>query len=333
MLKRLLKCAALICAMALTLSLFGCSDTSWAVKVGNNTMPSGVYLFWLTQASSSVKQNASSGTDPWAQTVSGGTAVTYATNSALDYTKQCAEIENLCANLKIKSTATDTSSAVSFASNEMKTNSGTYSGNGISSTSLQRVYEDFAILRPKLFTAIYGKGGAKAVSDADLVKFSADYSKVKHIVILTNDSAGAALTGDALAKVDATYKEALAAAQIKGANFDQLMTKYTQDVDANGAPNSPTGYLFTKASAATSGFDQTFIDTAFKSKVGDITGFTASYGYDIMLRVPLDPTDNTTLLSNMKSAEFVTYIQDQITKEKFQKNDAAINYYNPRNLK
>lgn len=332
MLKRLLKSAALVCAMSLTLSLYGCSDTSWAVKVGNNTMPSGIYLFWLTQVSSSIKQNASSGTDPWAQTISGsGTAVTYATKNAMDYTKQCAEIENLCAKLKITASANDTTSAKSFASAQMSTNSATYSGNGISTVSMQRVYEDFIILKPKLFAVIYGKGGEKAVSDADLAKFSADYAKVKHIVLLTKDSTtGAALAADALAKVDATYAEAKAAATAKDANFDQLMVKYTQDLDSYGAPASPNGYLFTKATAATSGLDPIFIEKAFSLKVGEVTSFTASYGYDIMLRVPLD---NTEMLQSMKSKDFETYLQEQVTKETFKQNDTAVNYYNPKTLK
>jgi hypothetical protein len=330
MLKKFLKCTALICVMSLTFSLYGCSDTSWAVKVGNTTMPSGVYLYFLTGVSQNIVQSVSSGVDPWSQTYSGSNITVIATNYALNQTKQCAEIENLCAKMKIISTVNDKNSAISFASGQMSANSATYSNNGISSTSLQQIYQDLGVLSDKLFTALYSKGGTLAVSDTDLKKFSSDYVRIKHIVLLTSDSSGTALTGDALAKVTKTANDVLTAAQAKDANFDQLMVQYSQDLDKNGTPNSPTGYLFTKASAATTGYDTTFVDTAFGMKIGEIKLIKASYGYDIMTRLDLD---NGTMLYTMKSADFTKYLQDQFTKDKGVANDAAINHYNPKNLK
>lgn len=341
MLKKVIKCAAIICVMSLTFSLCGCSDTSWAVKVGNTTMPSGIYLFWLTQVSANIKQNTSSGTDPWSQTISKTTAETYARTNALDYTKQVAEIENLCAKLKITATANDISSAISFASSQMSANSATYSSNGISSASLQRLYKDFAILRPKLFTAIYSAGGEKAVSDAELTKFYVDnFVKVKHIVLLTTDpSTNAAITGKALE--DLKKNAASVLAEAKGANFDQLMIKYSQDTPDGtvGKPSNAEGYIFTRTSAAQSNFDQTFVDTAFSMNVGEIKQIEASYGYDIMLKLKIDEnntyfdTNKTSILGEMKAADFEAYIQDKIAKDKVVINDAAINYYKPKNLK
>jgi hypothetical protein len=343
MLKKFLKCAAFICAMSLTLSLYGCSDTSWAVKVGTTTVPSGVYLFWLTQVAGSVTQNASSGTDPWSQTISGTTAVIYASKNALDYTEQCGEIENLCAKMKITSTSNDKNSAIAFASSQMSANSSTYSSNGISSASLQRVYEDFGILRNKLFTAIYGTGGTNAVADTDIKSYyTSNFVKIKHIVVLTSDAtSGTALTGDALTKANNTATAAFNEANVKGANFDALMVKYSQDTPtgAVGAPNEATGYIFSKSSAATNGFDSTFISTAFSMKVGAVEKVQTSYGWDIMYKLQVDQdstyydANKASILSEMKSADFDKYIQDQLTKDKPVQNDAAINYYNPKKLK
>jgi hypothetical protein len=342
MLKRVLKCTAFICAMALTFSLYGCSDTSWAVKVGNTTMPSGVYLFWLTQASANIKSGTSSGTDPWSQTISGSPAVTYATTNALDYTNQSAEIENLCAKLKITATTNDKNSAISFVSSELSANSAVYSGNGISSASLQRVYEDFIILRPKLFTAIYSAGGEKAVPDADLKNFYADnFVKIKHIVILKIDANGTALTGAALTKANNTATESYTAATAKNANFDQLMVKYSQDTPDTkvGKPNEPTGYIFDQSSASQNGFDTTFISTSFSMKVGEIQKVETSYGTDIMLKLKVDENytyfdaNKNSILGEMKSKDFTAYIQDQITKDKPVVNQPAINYYSPTKIK
>jgi len=348
MLRKFLKCAAVICAMSLTFSLCGCSDTSWAVKVGSNTMPSGVYLFWLTQVAGEIEQNTSSGVDPWTQTVSGGgTTTTYATTNALDMTEQCAEIENLCAKMKITATTDDVNSAVSFAASEISADSNTFSGNGISSASVQRVYQDYETLRSKLFTAIYGPTGTQPVSDTALKSYYAsNYVKIKHIVILTEDSSGNALTGTALTTANNDATAAYNAATANPANFESLMTKYSDDTSTgvpggtiNGSMTGANYYIFSEASAEQSGFDTTFTSTAFSMKVGDIQKVQASYGWDIMLKEQVDSdytyynANTSSILQEMKGSDFVTYLEAQIKKDVAVTNDAAINHYNPANLK
>ena len=343
MLRLFKRSAAVLCTAALAFSLSGCADTTWVAKLNNESIPTGMYLKFLVDAHDIVSyyaQNASSTvSDPWSMTLGSTSAETWAINYSMESTKQYVMVEQLCKKRNITLTSAEQSTAQKSAESAMSNNNA-YEKNGISKASVQRIYADES-LATKLFNSYYTGKGEKAVSDADLKSYYAsNYVKIKHIVLLTVDNSGNALTTDKVAEVKKKADGILAKAKAAPATFDSLMTQYNQDKDSTtGKQNSPTGYIFSKATAENAGYDSTFTSTALSMKVGEIQEIKTSYGYDIMLKIKVDEnydyfsTNKSSILGAMKGTDFQTTIANAVKSAKFEENKAAINHYNPRKLK
>lgn len=346
---KLIKPIAFVCAAAISASvLAGCSDKSWAVSVDGTKMPTGVYLAFLLQAKSQVQQQAaysttsagSASSNPWSQKVEGKDAKTWAEDTALTYVEEMAVIENLCAKRKLSVTASESSLAANYANSEAAQEGNLYSANGISNESIARVSRDFQYLQVKLFNSYYDAGGDKAVSTADLQKYYLNnYVRIKHIVIKTTDASGNALTGAALKKVDTEANGVLANAKTNPSQFSALMKKYSQDVDSNKSPNQPDGYVFSKYSAENNNYDTTFTSTAFSMKNNEIKMIKASYGYDIMYKLPVTKSDSfltsakTSILYEIKKDDFQNTINSAVKSAKIVKNNSTLKHYDPSTLK
>jgi len=343
-----IKICAFVCALAVGLTVTGCADTTWALKDGDITIPTGVYNYYLLGGASTVQALASSAnaassgstvSDIWSQTVSKTNAVTWTMNSALESCKELVAIEKLCASRKITLSSTEKTSASSTASTSYGSYTSLFTKNDISETSIQRIAKDM-YLKQALFTSYYGTNGDKAVSEGDIEDYyTKNFAHIKQIFIAKfNTSTYAALTGDDLTAAEKKAKEAYAAASADVKNFSTYVTKYNQDT---GMTSNPDGYIFSKKTAVDSNhnYDTKFTDLAFSLKVGAVGMSESDMGWFIEYRVETDPKASTftdsmkeTVLSEMKNDEFEKIITDQVAKETFQQNEKTMNYYNPKKL-
>lgn len=349
---KVLRPLALACALSLTFALTGCSDTSWIEKVDGVTVTPGMYIAFMLSPRENVLEQAAAASDsavannPWSQTISSTPAVAWVQNQALQECGDLAIIEELSSSMKVSLSSSEENVAVSTANADNSQYSG-YALNGVSTDSLKRIVGDYSSLEIKLFNAYYGPGGKQAVSDTDLkTYFGKNYVRIEHIVFKNTDASGNALPTAQAAQVKAKADQVLKLAKAgKGANFTALMNQYSDD-KTSGKVNDPAGYIFSQNSNgqySSDPYDDTLISTGFTMKVGDIQEITASYGYDVMYKVPLN-SDMTTynqyftqnrqeILQEMKSADFQTMIDNALSKAKIQKNQAAINKYTPQSIK
>lgn len=155
----------------------------------------------------------------------------------------------------------------------------------------------------KLQEKYFGPDSGSYPTDAEVLSYAQDdlgYYRAKHILLLTKDmekpikNEDGTATGEYEPLDDATIaeKKALAdqlLAQLRAADdpvalFDELMNEYSEDT---GLATNPDGYTTQKGRMVSE-----FEDTALALKDGEISDVVeSSYGYHIILRLPLDPAD------------------------------------------
>ena len=155
----------------------------------------------------------------------------------------------------------------------------------------------------KLQEKYFGPDSGSYPTDAEVLSYAQDDLQIyraKHILLLTRDmtkpitNEEGVPTGEYEPLDDAAIaeKKALAdrlLAQLRASDdpvtlFDELMNQYSEDT---GLAANPDGYTTQKGQMVAE-----FEDTALALKDGEISGVVeSSYGYHIILRLPLDPAD------------------------------------------
>lgn len=144
-------------------------------------------------------------------------------------------------------------------------------------------------LYQNLLTLYLTEGSPLYVSNKDLALYAAQngYITADHILLATKDLS----TGESLSDEAKAEKKALAEELVEKLNaytgddlasyFAELADEYSEDT---GRASYPTGYTFTNGSMV-----QEFEDAAYALSEGEVSGIVeSSFGYHILLRLPLD---------------------------------------------
>lgn len=290
------KATAAVLAAALCLSAAGCSgtDKSWAVKTDSKSIPIGCYIYNLyssyQQASMKVSDTSKSVLE---QKVENKDAKTWIRGEALSSTRELLLLDKKMSELKLTLSDADkkrVSDANSAAWSKYSANMEKY---GIAQTSFEQSYGNAVVKEEKIFNAIYGKGGTKAVADSELkdfyVKNSTDFSFIV-CTLYTQDSSGSTTA------------------------FTDKEKKNAEEILENYATQIKTGKLtMTKAAAAYKVLKKLSDEQLHTVKAN----FTGSSSY---------PEAMTTALKSMKAGEVKTLeLKDQQMFILMQKDDSAKN--------
>ena len=167
-------------------------------------------------------------------------------------------------------------------------------------------------LYQNLYELYNTEGSALYASDEDLAVYAADqnYITADHILLSTKDLT----TGEALTDEQKAEKKALAE-EIKQkldacegdideltALFQELADQYSEDP---GRETYPTGYTFTTGSMV-----QEFEDAAYALSEGEVSEIVeSSFGYHILLRLPLD---KSAAADEVREEYFTNFIAEQV---------------------
>lgn len=187
-------------------------------------------------------------------------------------------------------------------------------------------------LYQNLYQLYNTEGSALYASDEDLAVYAADqnYITADHILLSTKDLT----TGEALTDEQKAEKKALAE-EIKQkldacegdideltALFQELADQYSEDP---GRETYPTGYTFTTGSMV-----QEFEDAAYALSEGEVSEVVeSSFGYHILLRLPLD---KSAAADEVREEYFTNFIAEQVdaatmaTSEDYDKLDPQALY-------
>ena len=163
------KCAAVLTAGALALSMAACSsDTSWIMRKDPLEMPVGVYINNLIQSyyeATTLVEDAEQ--DVLSQQIEGQDAEDWIQQNAIDETKKAMAI---CSEFNARNIAFSQEQLLSCqeqAASYYEQAGDNLEKNGISQDSIELIYQ-IAYMKTQLFQALYGPSGEDPVSDEEL---------------------------------------------------------------------------------------------------------------------------------------------------------------------
>ena len=165
-------------------------------------------------------------------------------------------------------------------------------------------------LYQNLYQLYNTEGSALYASDEDLAVYAAEqgYITADHILLATKNMT----TGEALTDEQKAEKKALAEELVEKLNsytgddiasyFAELADEYSEDP---GRETYPTGYTFTTGSMV-----QEFEDAAYALSEGEVSEVVeSSFGYHILLRLPLD---KSAAADEVREEYFTNFIAEQV---------------------
>lgn len=155
----------------------------------------------------------------------------------------------------------------------------------------------------------YGANGEK-LSEADVLAWANDnnYVRCKHILFLTKNDDGTDMTDEEKAEVRKEAETTLKELRALESDRETMMARFDErmaEADDPGMTNFPDGYIFTDDQMV-----QEFEDGARALADYEISDIVeSSYGYHIILRLPLDP-DGKTLSQDSGTGDYMTLRAD-----------------------
>lgn len=155
----------------------------------------------------------------------------------------------------------------------------------------------------------YGANGEK-LSEADVLAWANDnnYVRCKHILFLTKNDDGTDMTDEEKAEVRKEAETTLEELRALESDRETMMARFDErmaEADDPGMTNFPDGYIFTDDQMV-----QEFEDGARALADYEISDIVeSSYGYHIILRLPLDP-DGKTLSQDSGTGDYMTLRAD-----------------------
>ena len=167
-------------------------------------------------------------------------------------------------------------------------------------------------LYQNLYQLYNTEGSALYASDEDLAVYAADqnYITADHILLSTKDlTTGEALTDEQKAEKKALAEEIKQKLDACEGDIDELTALFQELADqyseGPGRESYPTGYTFTTGSMV-----QEFEDAAYALSEGEVSEVVeSSFGYHILLRLPLD---KSAAADEVREEYFTNFIAEQV---------------------
>lgn len=288
----------LACTLVLTL-FAGCSKSvpETIGTVNGKEISTNELLYYINSAVANVEQNMNQTYDQFKDVeVEGQTFTEYVKDTALDEA-----IKNRLIEQKFDELGLTFDEAGQTEVDEMITSlESQYGGSDKLDEALKKIGTDRETFKQigvvsykqmKIQEKLYGEGGDEEVTDQDVTDYYNDeYTQVKHILISTRDQDGNTLE-DSMKQIKQQLANDLLAQIKAGADFDELMKSNTEDVDQEGNPNSPDGYIFD----SDGNYIEPFKEKSLTMEIGSVEMVETDYGYHIIKR--LDHKTNETFLA------------------------------------
>lgn len=330
--KKLKRPLAAALALVLALSVSACGKTGgWIMKTNEVEVPVGVYITNLysayLNAASQVEDTSKS---PLGQKVEETDAAEWIVNKAKDMTKRYIVVMNLCKEMNVTLTDEEVKSVQSSVNNDWDQNNASYQKFGISKDSVYKTAE-FSKYSQKLFLAIYGKDGTKAVSDSDLRSFfTKNYVSFKYIAVSLKDSDNKDLSQEDKDKIKADLQKRQEAFE-GGKTFKEVVDEYNED-HASAKLTMQEKVVNLDEAGYTEDFTKAVKELdAGKGTVITVNGYMYLVGkYDIEKEDEYLEENRNSVLSDYKGDEYTETVDSAVKELNCEINDGAVKKYSPQ---
>ena len=331
-------------ALALSLTITGCSDTSWGAECGGLRMPAGVYINQVLSAYSSGlgELDNSEETNPWKNTVNGEDFTAWVRTRTQDnvysYFATEKKFEEMGLSLdELTQAQIDYSVEAQWAYYQS-----TYEENGIGKESFRKAIEN-TYKRSAIFDAIYGEGGSEEVSQEELLaKFNQEYISMDRITFSfsTGDGTRPQEEIDKLMEKAKGYQQRIE----KGEEIQAIAEEYQKEQDAEKGESSTEDSTSTPNTALVvpregSSYSAAFMDNVTSAAPGkpivfeDDTSVCLAIVNEVTKESDIFLQNVDYLLSDMKSEEFEQRLIDWGKEMGVNFNSSAVSRYEAKKLK
>ena len=338
------KLLALVCALALTVSLVGCvfSTPDTVGKIGDFEVTSGLYLLAQYDAYQQAAQLAGSEQDAskvksflkatiTTNADTGETAVVsdYVAQKTLETLQTLAAVDARFTELGGELTEEQKSAADSYAQQLMDNYGDTYTANGIGLETVQH-FERILLKSNDLLTLVYGNGGETPVSDADLTEHLENnmVELAYYVIPLYNTSTYAFADDDQKAQMLTLAQQAATAVNLAS---NESASEQVSALNAAAQAALPDIYAVlgstpSDTNVQTELLGSSTLDSTFTQSGSADTIRNLAYGqaaavqyssYAMMLALRLDPLSVASLddlrdqvITDMKTSELKTALSD-----------------------
>lgn len=342
------KITAAACATLMVAGLAGCNtgaDTNWIAKIGDRTIPAGVYLGMMmdqyyTQSTKLTKDGAEMPKKPLDAMVDGvkvSDLMTQGARKDLDlFLASEAKFDEMGLSVEAEKQALIEQEIASYWTYLQ----GAYQENGVSEQSYTML-EMNRYKKDELFTKIYGEGGSEEVPMSEISeKFAKDYAKLLVIPLRFSDSEDAAEKESA----DKTTREAIEKYKKMvedGQDMEDVVFEARKETAEDPAtltqPEKGTSFTFVNRDQPT--YEDNVMEAIFAAEIGKpFTVETEGSAYLFMRYASDEKAEDV--------EKFRTSIAFQLRKDAFDEklvqwaselsatvNDAAIKRYTPSKIK
>ena len=351
--KLLKKAIAIILCILMVASVASCGvDKEWVYKTDKTTISSGMYMYylltWYNNAYSVVEDTSK---DLLKQPVEGVNAAEWIKKYAEDEVRFSIVVMEMFEEEGLSLSEELASEIKKSVDNSWASYGGLFTANGVSYDTFYKATTVTA-MTDMLFEHLYGKGGAKEISEEAMKETLVEnYSKVKEVVIslaaATGDMRSDELQATLKAKAD-DYKarieageniddiikehyelEMQLAAEEYGVTYEELTSSITGEVDTN----------FVIVTEGNTNFSEKEITEVSKLEVGNVI-ITVEDEYMRVMKKYDILEDNTYLEAydydiriTLKAEEFIKDLEARGQALNLQVNDAALGKYKPSKIK
>jgi len=348
----LTKVSAAALAAATILCCTSCSDTSWVVSAGEDTVSAGIYLGYLVDAYYSAATMATdTSADLFDQKIENMDADDYIRSAAMQSCKKHIAINRLFDEYKLSFTDEEAEDLQASVDSIWGNISSIYEENGCGKTSFTKIME-IEDKHQKIFEYYYSEDGKETVTEKERKEFfSKNYAKFKFInVSYSSHFSGVSSSSDASEAQKAELKE-IAENYVTRLNNGEDIDALIAEEEAAGSKETEHTHKDSEEKEEveevaasflqkdTSDDPDEFNKAVFEAKLNTPTMIeNTTYGYYVLVRYETDADSEdysereSSVLSAMKSEDFEEIVKKASDEIKVTENSSAIKRYKPQNV-